>query len=631
MAWRSFTGCTFSGNTTVADGGALYNTPSGAAKLTDCTLSGNTGGWGGSLNNSGTARFYDSTITGNVATGQSSTQTATAFGGGIYNYAGTTTLTGTIVAGNTARGVASDIIGKNQGSAVTGSYNLIGTGGSGGLFASNHNDLGVSSPDLGTLGNYGGPTQTIPLLPGSPALGAGVALTGITSDQRGEPQGSIVDIGAFQATLAVKSISGSVDTAIADLTLPGTVALANQIDGSAISFDPAVFATLQMIALTSPLDLTNTVLPTSITGPAAGVTISGNYDTNDGNNAIRVFQVNSGVTTSLTGLTITGGSAAVGAGLEVKGTVMLTNCTITGNTAGTSGGGMQVESGGIARLYSTTLGNNSSPYGGAINDNGFLTLDACTVSANSATNQAGGLRIYANSSAVITGSTFSNNSAHTNGGGLWNDGVAQLHRLHVQREYHSRRRRGAVQHAQRRRETHGLHPQRQHRRMGRQPQQQRDGQVLRLHDHRQRGHRTKLHTDRHGFRRRDLQLRRDDDPHRHDRRRQHRERRRQRHHRQESGQHRHRLVQPDRDRRIGRALRFESQRPRRFQPRPGNSRQLRRADPDNAPAGQLPGDRQGHRRRRPHHRPAQACSGERWSTSAPSRPRCWSSQRPHRS
>ena len=55
------------------------------------------------------------------------------------------------------------------------------------------------------LGNYGGPTQTIALLAGSPALGAGViadypgTTTPITTDQRGLPLDSPnPDIGAFQ-------------------------------------------------------------------------------------------------------------------------------------------------------------------------------------------------------------------------------------------------------------------------------------------------------------------------------------------------------------------------------------------------------------------------------------------------
>ena len=47
----------------------------------------------------------------------------------------------------------------------------------------------TSLADLGLapLGDYGGPTQTMALLPGSPAIGAGIAVSGVTTDQRGLP------------------------------------------------------------------------------------------------------------------------------------------------------------------------------------------------------------------------------------------------------------------------------------------------------------------------------------------------------------------------------------------------------------------------------------------------------------
>ena len=62
---------------------------------------------------------------------------------------------------------------------------------------------------LAPLGNYGGPTQTMALLPGSPALGTGTAVSGITTDQRGEPLASPVpDIGAFQSQGFVVTITG---------------------------------------------------------------------------------------------------------------------------------------------------------------------------------------------------------------------------------------------------------------------------------------------------------------------------------------------------------------------------------------------------------------------------------------
>jgi hypothetical protein len=56
-------------------------------------------------------------------------------------------------------------------------------------------DMNKINPMLGTLGNNGGPTETIPLLPGSPAIDAGNP-SGCTdgqghllkTDQRGKPR-----------------------------------------------------------------------------------------------------------------------------------------------------------------------------------------------------------------------------------------------------------------------------------------------------------------------------------------------------------------------------------------------------------------------------------------------------------
>ena len=96
---------------------------------------------------------------------------------------------------------------------------------------------GPTSParraNLGTLGDYGGPTETIPLLPGSPAIGHGIAVIGITTDQRGLIRGPVVDIGAFQTSLVVESSAGTVNTTAAGMTLPGAISLADQFAGTA--------------------------------------------------------------------------------------------------------------------------------------------------------------------------------------------------------------------------------------------------------------------------------------------------------------------------------------------------------------------------------------------------------------
>ena len=100
---------------------------------------------------------------------------------------------------------------------------------------------------------------------------------------------------------------GTVDETPADLTLPGAVSLANEWPGTiAITFDPTVFATAQTITLDlGQLELSNTGGTQTITGPTAGVTVSGDSTS-------RVFQIDSGVTASISGLTITDGSAQPG-------------------------------------------------------------------------------------------------------------------------------------------------------------------------------------------------------------------------------------------------------------------------------------------------------------------------------
>jgi hypothetical protein len=143
-------------------------------------------------------------------------------GGGLDVSFGPATLNNTIVALNTnGTGVSatpSDIAGTV---AAASAYNLIGTGGSGGLVNGvNGNQVGVANPGLGTLGSNGGPTQTIPLSTGSPAIDKGsnalaVDATGqpLVYDQRGPGFPRIVngtvDIGAFEVQSAAATIIGS--------------------------------------------------------------------------------------------------------------------------------------------------------------------------------------------------------------------------------------------------------------------------------------------------------------------------------------------------------------------------------------------------------------------------------------
>ena len=115
-----------------------------------------------------------------------------------------------------------------------------------------------------------------------------------------------------------------------------------------IVFDSTVFATAQTITLGgSQLELSDTGGTQTITGPAAGVTISAGRQS-------RVFQVDSGVTASITGLTITGGSTATnGGGLYNHGTATLIDCTVSGNDglAATFGKGGGLYSNGVLTTH----------------------------------------------------------------------------------------------------------------------------------------------------------------------------------------------------------------------------------------------------------------------------------------
>ncbi|MHB1558763.1 MAG: MBG domain-containing protein [Isosphaeraceae bacterium] len=229
-------GCTISGNTAV-DGGGVEN--DGTLSLTGCAISGNTGEDGaGVWNAAGAMTLTDCTVANNSANGNGSnvfpgfgggffTERATLTltdctvsgnsggiaGGGLYIRYGTTNFENTIIAGNTVAASASDIDG-GKAFQVTGNYSLIGPGGSGGIVDGTNGNIVLNSLatlGLTPLGNYGGPTQTMAVLPGSAAIGSGTSVSGVTTDQRGAPRPSTgIDIGAFQDQgFTVSPVTGS--------------------------------------------------------------------------------------------------------------------------------------------------------------------------------------------------------------------------------------------------------------------------------------------------------------------------------------------------------------------------------------------------------------------------------------
>jgi len=225
-----------SGNAS-APGGGIF----GSWDISNSTIVGNTASGGGAIGGGiwGGGIITSSTISGNLA---HSLVDLGAAGGGIY-VAGSLSTRNTIVAENHAEAGGDDCCPEIVGNLGSQGHNLIGlTEGGSGFDPSDL--LNVFRPLLGPLQDNGGPTRTMALLPGSPAVDAGDNRGAPMWDQRGEGfnriVGGIIDIGAFEAqigaavslqvdapkmsTKACRSMSLSPPWMLTTMSLAGTVA-----------------------------------------------------------------------------------------------------------------------------------------------------------------------------------------------------------------------------------------------------------------------------------------------------------------------------------------------------------------------------------------------------------------------
>jgi parallel beta-helix repeat protein/predicted outer membrane repeat protein len=216
---------TFSGNTATISGGAIYLYYSGGITISDSTISGNhaTAGSGGAIYfyKAANSTITNSTISGNTA-GKSggaillyksilavnnstiSGNTAVLAGGGFYLTDGGNLasprliLTSSIVANNTAEVGANDLARSNGTIDATNSLIQNPAGSINGINTANITGV---NPMLAPLTNNGGPTQTMALLAGSPAIDKGSNPLALAFDQRGTPfvrSSGVTDIGAFE-------------------------------------------------------------------------------------------------------------------------------------------------------------------------------------------------------------------------------------------------------------------------------------------------------------------------------------------------------------------------------------------------------------------------------------------------
>ena len=251
-------------------GGGIYN--QGSLTLVSSTLTGNStadGQGGGLYNDSGTANLTNDTITNNFgATG----------GGGVYVAGGSVNLFNTIVSGN--RGLSNtDIVG----SYTDKGGNLIGN---------------VSN--LSSLGNNGGPTQSLIPLPGSNAICAGLLANipnGVTTDQRGDPNTNSTYTG-YVSPACVDAGAVQTNYSLSFSTEPEPITPANSILTNT-NFEAGV--TLDESG--APFTAASETIPLTLTG--SGTLTGGSTNTSSGVATYSTLQVSA----DGTGDTLTAGLA----------------------------------------------------------------------------------------------------------------------------------------------------------------------------------------------------------------------------------------------------------------------------------------------------------------------------------
>ena len=168
------------------------------------------------------------------------------------------------------------------------------------------------------------------------------------------------------------------------------------------------------------LHLKNVVITENQSGSGAGIFNGGTMTLSScnisGNRAVGMGGgIFNGGFLTVTDCVIEGNVANAGAGINNWADMTITRSTLSGNQSKISGGAILNTSVGTFKIYASTLSDNHALSGGAIRNEGKLTLTNSTATGNSATTGAaiqnwGDLRVES--------STISGNHASRNGGGF---------------------------------------------------------------------------------------------------------------------------------------------------------------------------------------------------------------------
>lgn len=208
-------------------------------------------------------------------------------GGGIRVGPGGVTLENTIIAGNTAANGTGDANGAPtpgpdmDGAVTSNGHNLIGNAAEATGFTGPGDQTGAD-PLLAPLADNGGPTRTMALTPGSPAIDAGVA-AGASFDQRGKAR-TYDDPGVANAATSDGTDIGAFELQpLCSLDCPADVTASNDPDecGAFVDYDEPTGAGCGTITCDHPSGSffpvgTTTVTCTSTAGPSCDFDVTVN-------------------------------------------------------------------------------------------------------------------------------------------------------------------------------------------------------------------------------------------------------------------------------------------------------------------------------------------------------------------
>ncbi len=448
----SVVGSTIWDNTAVT-GGAGATESGGNLFFTNSTISGNraSGNGGAIFNASGFAVLTNSTVTGNLA---DSDGDGTGVGGGIWtaSFSGTR-LFNTIVAGNEvvdSLNLASRVANDLEGNVVAiSSNNLIGDAASAGnLFDGTNGNIvgnaGVGTIAIGTVldptlaSNGGSVNLTHALVPGSLAIDSGDSNRAAVPGSNGIPdvsaEGDIALVYDQRQAPHLRA-TGTVDIGSYEVTNEWEISTNDDVfDGS---FGPGSFSLREAIetananpgidTLTFDIGLSRTSI--ELGGTEFNVTddlvingLGAASLTIDAGGLSRILNIAPGVTVTVTNARLTGGSTTgAGGAILNQGSLTLEDVVLDGNTAN-NGGALRNE--GTAVIRRSLFTNNTAVFGGAIDsDAGQLPtrLENVTVSGNTATGLSGALAgggVHVSDAVfTIVSSTIANNTSTVNGEG----------------------------------------------------------------------------------------------------------------------------------------------------------------------------------------------------------------------